>query len=76
MECPCENCIVKVMCSNRRIEELINHCHLVKEFSGFELPAPGCNSEDYYIQNNYIRENLHQLYLTLKPTRWSISGLD
>ena len=63
------------MCKYRTIEELIAHCTIVKEYTDFSieiLPGQVILTEEYYNRDNYNRNSLSQVYLTLQPSRWRI----
>lgn len=74
MTCPCDNCIVMAMCKNRRIEDLISHCVLIKKFTEY---GGRDNYPDslglYYDGDNYNMEKLRIVHLILKPSRWDVT---
>jgi len=75
MECPCDRCIVKAICRHRKIEDLISHCPLVKDYTQFRFnlfSELSLQTNVYYDRDNYHRASLDNVYKTLQPTYWSV----
>jgi len=76
--CPCKTCLTLAICKNRPLKHLVFNCPMFLRYSKIKLHSKSPGQRYFYITERIstsikFKRNILELYLTLKPTYWSIT---
>jgi len=66
--CPCEDCLVMVLCRVKSYERTINECHKICEYLSINTGSDGRRVDN--ISKHY--DNIPIFEKTLNPTKWRV----